>query len=607
MVKLLRLTSNRDDDYANAEDGLVFSVNMDDELIVTENSQIALKNLTFENDFRALDISQQNGLLSIKYQTGVGASIMYLTSAEYTKSTYSNFFTNLNITLNRCLNPRKIDDEANDPVQGFYAQYYVDPLAQFKDIQFRLTPALNPVIDRSLLSADPDDWGIVTNLMRQAPNGSDATIDIDYNKVITPADLLPSDMCIVKGAHNVAISTRKKYLASANSAVQWSKGTAVWSIRINELHANGGAADTNGFELGLASNIPFGRNDTAIADDDVKFAIRCTTPTADFQHIVPTADFTSNPVYVTNTGIAPTAPVPTQSKLSDTLVISCSQRMNLQTDKKITGQVFREGVVVQELFSYSVPPGKEDSVLFPYVCFFDVAANPVSAHSPVATFDPFVIAPNTDETEYIKELQPFYGNAFCGLGVFSETVVAYDATARVGIPDLEEDWYGSKGISQDSFMLMYNDVWDFLGFTQAQLDGPTPSSKTSAFPFLINTTAVPYGFDLAPDGVSTVSQSDNFVVVLDSQKLISYDCSKPITNTQSRAVDVVGRRANILATIPVNNNSGIVEFQSNEVLFIDMDNKAPTAIRNLRLRVLDKTLQPITVEGMSVMTLLIKD
>ena len=606
MVKLLRLTSNRDDDYANAEDGLIFSVNMDDELIVTENSQIALKNLTFENDFRALDISRQNGLISIKYETGIGSSIMYLTSAEYTKSTYSTFFKDLNITLNRCLNTRVIDDAADDPVQGFYAQYYVDPVAQFKDIQFRLTPALNPVIDRSLLSANPDNWGIVTNLMRQAP-GTDATIDIDYNKVITPADLKPSDMCIVKGAHNVATATREKYLASANSAVQWSKGTAVWSIRINELHDNGGAANTNGFELGLASNIPFGINNGTIADDDVKFAIRCTTPTADFQHIVPNADFTSNAVYVTNTGIVPTAPVPTDSTLSDTLVLSCSQGQNLLGDKTIKGQVFREGVVVQELFSYSVPPGKEDSVLFPYVCFFDVAANPVSAHSPVATFDPFVIAPNTDETEYIKELQPFYGNAFCGQGVFSETVVAYDATARGGIPDLEESWYGSKGISQNSFMLMYNDVWNFLGFSQSQLGGPTPSGTTSSFPFLINTTAVPYGFDLAPDGVSTVSQSDNFVVVLDSQKLISYDCSKPITNTQSRAVDVVGRRANILATIPVNNNSGVVEFQANEVLFIDMDNKAPTAIRNLRLRVLDKTLQPITVEGMSVMTLLIKD
>ena len=53
MVKLLRLTSNKDDDFDGAQDGLVFNVNMDDDLIVSPNAQIALKNLTFETDFAA--------------------------------------------------------------------------------------------------------------------------------------------------------------------------------------------------------------------------------------------------------------------------------------------------------------------------------------------------------------------------------------------------------------------------------------------------------------------------------------------------------------------------------------------------------------------------
>ena len=93
------------------------------------------------------------------------------------------------------------------------------------------------------------------------------------------------------------------------------------------------------------------------------------------------------------------------------------------------------------------------------------------------------------------------------------------------------------------------------------------------------------------------------MVILDSQKLVSYDCSVDIRDV----IDVKGKRANILATIPVNDNDGIIEFQANEVLFIDMDNKQPMAIKNLSLRVLDKELEPIQVEGLSVMTLLIKD
>ena len=114
---------------------------------------------------------------------------------------------------------------------------------------------------------------------------------------------------------------------------------------------------------------------------------------------------------------------------------------------------------------------------------------------------------------------------------------------------------------------------------------------------------MPFGFTLTPVNVFQATTSDNYVVVIDSNKVISYDCSQ--TNVAND--DVVGKRMNIIATIPVSDSTGVVEFQSNEVLYIDMDNKAPTAIRNLKLRVLDKSLQEITTNGMSVMTILIKD
>ena len=148
---------------------------------------------------------------------------------------------------------------------------------------------------------------------------------------------------------------------------------------------------------------------------------------------------------------------------------------------------------------------------------------------------------------------------------------------------------------------MSNQVLRFLGFTKEQLAGDILGN--TQFPFQINTTRVPYGFTITPGGLFSLTQSDNFVVVLDSQKVISYDCSQYIRGV----IDVKGKRANIIATIPVNDNDGLVEFQASDVLFIDMDNKEPMAIKNLSLRVLDKQLQPIQVEGLSVMTLLIKD
>ena len=67
-----------------------------------------------------------------------------------------------------------------------------------------------------------------------------------------------------------------------------------------------------------------------------------------------------------------------------------------------------------------------------------------------------------------------------------------------------------------------------------------------------------------------------------------------------------GRQLNILATIPVNNNSGYVEYRANELVYIDIDNRYPLELKNLRLRVLDRNLDPIAQIGVGVMTLLIK-
>ena len=69
MVKLIRLTSDRDETYDGAQEGLVFSVNMDDDLILSPNAKIALKNLTFESDFKSLATDINNGLITVKYST----------------------------------------------------------------------------------------------------------------------------------------------------------------------------------------------------------------------------------------------------------------------------------------------------------------------------------------------------------------------------------------------------------------------------------------------------------------------------------------------------------------------------------------------------------
>lgn len=703
MVKLLRLTHNKDPSIINAPEGLTFNTNLESDLVVSEDAQIGVKNLTFEADFQVLTITGVNNTITAKYDTARDASTDRLTVASYVKSTYLDFFDDLNITLNKCLNPLLVGDTATINKQGFYAQYNVDKDTESKPIVFKLTPALNPVINRDFIdptnpeSGNFQEWDFNGNLMVSSDSADlRPEVDINYNRILPTNQLKPSDMCILKSAGNAQTTTRNRYLASSRPDVILSRGSSVWSVRIGELTD---VAD-GGFEIGLASDIPFGVANSPILDEDVKFSVRVTTKTSDFQHIKPTSDFTSNPTYVQNTGIKPTNPQPANSAESDTIVLSCSHRSNTAHRKKLTAEVFRNGVQVRKLFSYDFPEGKEDTPLYPYICMFEPTANATNAHSPVVTFDPFGL----DDALSGVDLDPSQGNTFAGAEVFGEGSINYgldgyfnlengganwtqaptpatenfdttnlgdiatyrrtqqgsslvqwweatgantwnlyngssppvagdapdntavtDATtgvitfpsgatftpatqpvrvekvARIGLPDLDEDWYLNRGLNEKTSLSINNRILAFLGFTKEQTTGDMDDE--TQFPVIISTTRVPYGFIIQPDGVFALAQSDNFVVILDSQKLISYDCSTGIKGV----VDKKGQRANILATIPVNNNNGVVEFQSSEVLFIDMDNKQPLAIKNLSLRVLDKQLRPIQVEGVSVITLLIKD
>ena len=502
------------------------------------------------------------------------------------------------------------DDDVDVAKNSFYGQFLVDANNQYKNIRFRLSPALNPVISRNYTLPNTTGWFVDDDLFKPVTHVLNPLVSIDYDKVIPEGNLNPPDMCLLNGTGLMINDTRLQYIAPTNPGFRWCQGNAIWSIRIGKTRDNGGGKEQNGFEIGLATNIPWGTTETAIPSTDVKFAVRVYKNTDDMAHIVPNADFSNNPVYVDNTGVVPTNPAPTDRTKSDTIVMTMIQPQIDTGSKIIKAELFRENSALTQLFSYNIPAGSEDVALYPYIAFFDGDADstvPAQAHSPVVSLDPF----EPDEYQpdsYIDKIKPNMENSFAGENVFKLTagnVFDYTATGMVGLPVLDDNWFLNKGISQTSFLQAHNPIFDFLGFGYNQLT--SVSSSVSKIPFIINTTLVPYGFTLSPDNVFAISNSDNYVVILDSQKLISYECSKPATSSQSRSIDVVGKRANILATIPVNNSTGIVEFSANEVLYIDFDNKGETAIRNLRLRVLDKSLQPILVEGMSVMTLLIKD
>ena len=409
------------------------------------------------------------------------------------------------------------------------------------------------------------------------------------------------DMALVSKVGGVpADAVRDAYYVCNNPSTQWCKGSSVFWARINRLNDNTGASDTNGMEIGLST---YNGQDTSlqIKDEDIYFSLRVKKPTDDIEFIVPQAGFVPGGTAVGSTGNTPTNPVKGNTAEQDILFIQRERVENSSAEiqTRIRGYIFRDGQVPLLIFSHALTKENQDVPLYPFICMYG-GDNNARFSQPSMTFDPFEID-NKAADSYMDLINPKYGNNFAGVSTFAEILAAYNTPNETDIPDLKEGWYADQyGLTAVTQLNIDRSILKFMGFPNSIAGDGT---GRHVFEPTISTSLVPFGFTLTPTYVFQATTSDNYVVVIDSNKVISYDCSQ--TNVAND--DVVGKRMNIIATIPVSDSTGVVEFQSNEVLYIDMDNKAPTAIRNLKLRVLDKSLQEITTNGMSVMTILIKD
>ena len=106
--------------------------------------------------------------------------------------------------------------------------------------------------------------------------------------------------------------------------------------------------------------------------------------------------------------------------------------------------------------------------------------------------------------------------------------------------------------------------------------------------------------------------ADNFLVESVTLPLDSYDASEVQYNSLQNyppETEKTGRRKNILMTIPENDNdTGLVEFETNTPIFIDINNAAPINVKNMDFRVLRKDFSPIVQSSEdAIMTILIED
>jgi len=103
---------------------------------------------------------------------------------------------------------------------------------------------------------------------------------------------------------------------------------------------------------------------------------------------------------------------------------------------------------------------------------------------------------------------------------------------------------------------------------------------------------------------ANISSADNYIVEMLNMKLDSYDSFTPD--------NVGGGRKNILAPIPISERiidaqTGLLQYQAPEMLFISMNNEFKMDIRQLRLRVVDTQYNEVNNAGFASLNIVIRD
>ena len=113
----------------------------------------------------------------------------------------------------------------------------------------------------------------------------------------------------------------------------------------------------------------------------------------------------------------------------------------------------------------------------------------------------------------------------------------------------------------------------------------------------VNTSALLYQSQILGDYLFTANlMNDSFVFELLNIDIESYDSFS-------------GGQRNILKVIPAAGSDAdtTIDYEASNLVFVDLRNKYPITLRNIKARILRNDLEPIVVRGMSVCTLLIRE
>tara|TARA_R110002012_G_scaffold15393_1_gene61463 strand:- start:2220 stop:4046 length:1827 start_codon:yes stop_codon:yes gene_type:complete len=605
MVKLIRITSEFNGN---------FNADLDAGIALGEDSRIALKNLTFESEFKSLVIDGTNDeaifcLDTNNDQTGIptipapafqpfppfATGIASLTNRGYTTADYKEFYADLEGALNSTLGVGVL------PVENYgdiYSSFLVDDKTNpdRPRIMYKYNPITLP-FSTNLGVARTEARG---NLIFGQPEDDDQASQfvIDTTSAVSGSDI----NTIKQVPSGTEGNTYDKYIY-ALSGQKWSQGSAMFMTSLYNLTNTASAANVQGFGIGLSyTNLEVFGEENALTLAQRDFEVLIEKNDEPYRFISPAA------VGEQTASVSP-------HKFDITTDTNETTHDRIFFERKlgvINAYVWTTedaGGKSYPLFTYTIPNADRSKPLYPYIYIKGAAAN-CTVGTPCVTMDSFMQGyGTTDPAEFPNAEYEITGGQTNSFGAIDSNNNAFQRISsgfELVTPNLNNRRFNLDFAAfQRPQITLEARVLKFLGFDIRRGDQAVNITVPETQIQIDNED--PCGFILQGINDTQVVNSDSYVVVLDSNPLMSYDASQfDYSNLGTNLKqNKRGRRLNILDTIPVNNNTGILEYNANELVYIDFDNKYPQTLKNIKIRVLDKQLFPITTFGTSTMTLLI--
>jgi len=580
--KLIRLTTPDE----NLTGNCIFTGLFNEDIVIKENSEIALQSLSVERKSQEITIKNSNS--EIKF-AAVGANSAvpstsnqtgYIRPLEiYNKSNDIELLNAITNALNRECS--LIDVPAQMNIQH---KCFLNGEGKVR-IEARPTPFYT--LDQGY--PDPDSADPAPTFPTFAEPDYSVLNNVTGAQAVQTGVAIPGPAQGIFRETDTAITPpnpSESYLFGQRPMV---KSTGALRVRLKQLEANGGQVSAY---IGLVKgNVGLSKlRESTLTELDMEYAIRINGHNN-------AIDYKTSPAGAWVSTVTPINHTVAGAVYNDVLEIVVG-------NDKLTGQIHQNGPVAggggTDIKTVLNSANAEDGEDYYWFISFVEGKNNIVLDLCSVSIDPFFKNNLTDNTALDPNNQAIATNT-----TDLTTVVKYDRDTKL-TPIFRINSAVAGFLGWPAAYL----IGDNLPFGLGKVEVVSPADAYDGNSDLEYKLPLGYLW-VAPEPYDNLYQADNYIVDTQSFLLDSFDSYG--RSSEERSAKSGGSRRNILATVPVSEEpvagtaNGVIQYQPNTLNFIRIRNRSDVVTRQLRFRLLTGRYADVQIQNMAAMTLLIRD